>query len=208
MPAVALSLTWSSTPVKPDSSRRPRTPTNIDTVAEVDELVIRCQAGEPAAFRELFRNHKNDVARLIHRMLGHTSDLDDVIQEVFLQVHKSIKDFRGQARFSTWLYRVTVNVVLMHRRAARSRPMFVEAPESQVPSDRAPLPDEQVARRARIRAFNRLLDRLSEKKRTVFVLHELEGLSHEDIARLTRTSVGTTKAQLHRARQLLRRALA
>jgi RNA polymerase sigma-70 factor (ECF subfamily) len=203
MPAVALSLTWSSTPVKPDSSRRPRAPTNIDTVAEVDALVVRCQAGEPAAFRELFRNHKNDVARLIHRMLGHTSDLDDVIQEVFLQVHKSIKDFRGQARFSTWLYRVTVNVVLMHRRAARSRPMFVEAPESQVPSDRAPLPDEQVARRARIRAFNRLLDRLSEKKRTVFVLHELEGLSPAEIGKIVRAPVLTVRTRLFYARREL-----
>jgi RNA polymerase sigma-70 factor (ECF subfamily) len=172
-------------------------------VAEVDELVTRCQAGEAAAFRELFRNHRGDVARLVHRMLGHTADLEDVIQEVFLQVHKSIRDFRGQARFSTWLYRVTVNVVLMHRRAARSRPMFVEQPESQVPSDRAPLPDEQVARLARIRAFNRLLDRLSEKKRTVFVLHELEGLAPVDIAKIVEAPVLTVRTRLFYARREL-----
>jgi RNA polymerase sigma factor (sigma-70 family) len=175
----------------------------IELVSEIDELVARCQKGEPAAFRELFRTHRGDVARLVHRMLGHSPDLEDVIQEVFVQVHKSIRDFRGQARLSTWLYRVTVNVVLMHRRAARSRPIFVEAPETHPPCDVSPLPDEQVARRARIRAFNRLLDRLSEKKRTVFVLHELEGMAPVEIAKIVDAPVLTVRTRLFYARREL-----
>jgi RNA polymerase sigma factor (sigma-70 family) len=172
-------------------------------VSPVDELIVRCQAGEPAAFRELFRAHRSDVARLVHRMLGATSDLEDVIQEVFLQVHRSIKDFRGQSRFTTWLYRVTVNVVLMHRRAGRSRPVFVEAPPALAPSDKSPLPDEQVARRARMRAFQRLLDRLSEKKRAVFVLHELEGLAPAEIAKIVEAPVLTVRTRLFYARREL-----
>jgi len=172
-------------------------------VSERDDLVARCKAGDVDAFRELFRRHRNDVARLVHRMLGPSSDLDDVVQEVFLQVHRSIRDFRGSSQFSTWLYRVTVNVVLMHRRSARSRPVFSEAPPGVAPSDSRPLPDEQVARLARVRAFERLLGRLSDKKRTVFVLHELEGLSPAEIARIVAAPVLTVRTRLFYARREL-----
>jgi RNA polymerase sigma factor (sigma-70 family) len=208
MSAAMLHLERPSWPARPPlivSSGQPiaRPAIRLQAVPTIDELVVRCQAGEPAAFRELFRAHRADVARLVHRMLGPTSDLDDVIQEVFLQVHKSIKDFRGQSRLSTWLYRVTVNVVLMHRRSARSRPVFVEQPETHAPSDGNPLPDEQVARRARIRAFNRLLERLSEKKRIVFVLHELEGMAPAEIARIVEAPVLTVRTRLFYARREL-----
>lgn len=172
-------------------------------LTEVDELVARCKAGDAAAFKELFRAHRGDVARLVHRMLGPSADLEDVVQEVFLQVHRSIKDFRGQARFSTWLYRVTVNVVLMHRRSARSRPVFIDAPEGHTPPDARALPDEQVARLSRIRAFQRLLDRLSDKKRAVFILHELEGVAPAEIAQIVGAPVLTVRTRLFYARREL-----
>lgn len=172
-------------------------------VSEGDDLVERCRAGDAEAFRELFRQHRNDVARLVHRMLGPSSDVEDVIQEVFLQVHRSVRDFRGQARFSTWLYRVTVNVVLMHRRAARSRPVFSDVPEGFSITDARPLPDDQVARRSRMRAFERLLDRLSDKKRTVFILHELEGMAPADIANIVGAPVLTVRTRLFYARREL-----
>lgn len=194
---------WTSRNDRSERGQPAEDAAKIGSVPEIDELVARCQAGEPAAFRELFRAHRGDVARLVHRMLGPSADLEDVIQEVFLQVHKSIRDFRGQARITTWLYRVTVNVVLMHRRAARSRPMFVETAETHPPLDVSPLPDEQVARRARIRAFNRLLDRLSDKKRTVFVLHELEGLAPVEIAKIVDAPVLTVRTRLFYARREL-----
>src|ERR1019366_1799535 len=110
------------------------------------------------------------------RMLGGRGDIDDVIQEVFVQVHKSLKDFRGQSKFSTWLHRVTVNVVLMHRRAARSRPVFADEPlgEAIVHGEDA-APDEDAERRERVGAFARLLDRLVGDKRGLFVLPELDG---------------------------------
>lgn len=168
-----------------------------------EELVARVQAGDTLAFRELFRLHKNNVARLVQRMTGRRSDVDDLIQEVFLQVHRSIGRFHGKSRFSTWLYRVTVNVVLMHRRSARSRPTLVEQPETMVPEDRQPLPDEQAARAARVRVFAKLLEELSEKKRVVFILHELEGMAAAEIAEVVEAPVLTVRTRLFYARREL-----
>lgn len=164
-------------------------------------LVARCQRGDQAAFRELFRLHRDDVARLVHRMCGSRSELPDLVQEVFLQVFRSIEDFRGDARFTTWLYRLTVNVVLMHRRAQRSRPTLVEEEKAAVPRDPHLLPDEQVARRRRAAALYALLDRMSEKKRTVFVLHELEGLTPAEIAAVVGAPVLTVRTRLFYARR-------
>jgi RNA polymerase sigma-70 factor (ECF subfamily) len=166
-------------------------------------LVERCQRGDAEAFRELFRAHRQEVARLVQRMLGRATDLEDIVQEVFLQVHRSIRDFRHGARFSTWLYRVTVNVVLMHRRAAKSRPVFGEAPEGVAAVDQRPFADEQVERQRRVSAFHRLLDRLSEKKRVVFVLHELEGLAPGEIAKIVGSPVLTVRTRLFYARREL-----
>jgi RNA polymerase sigma-70 factor, ECF subfamily len=178
--------------------------TNSQSVVnEVDQVISRCKAGDAGAFRDLFMLHRADVARLVQRMLGTSSDLEDVVQEVFLQVHRSIKDFKGNARFTTWLYRLTVNVVLMHRRAARSRPAFTDPLESHVARDVRPLPDEQVARIARIQAFYRLLDRLSDKKRVVFVLHELEGMSPAEIGKIVGAPVLTVRTRLFYARREL-----
>jgi RNA polymerase sigma-70 factor (ECF subfamily) len=170
---------------------------------EVDELVRRAQRGDRMAFAELFRRHRGDVGRLVFRMLGSTADSEDVVQEVFLQVHRSLGEFRGQAKFTTWLHRVTVNVVLMVRRAARSRPVFVGEPVADQEPDGGLLPDEDAARRARIEAFRRLLDRLPEKKRTVFVLHEIEGLSPADIAEIVDAPVLTVRTRLFYARREL-----
>jgi RNA polymerase sigma-70 factor, ECF subfamily len=171
-------------------------------------LVERCQAGDAEAFRELFLAHRQDVARLAQRMLGRATDLEDVVQEVFLQVHRSIRDFRHGARFSTWLYRVTVNVVLMHRRAAKSRPVFGDAPEHLSAVDPRPFADDQLERQRRVRAFHRLLDRLSEKKRVVFVLHELEGLAPGEIAKIVGSPVLTVRTRLFYARRELLALLA
>lgn len=172
-------------------------------MTELTPFIERCKAGDDAAFREIFRNHRGDVARLIQRMTGRQGDLEDLVQEVFLQVYRSIRDFRGQSRFSTWLYRVTVNVVLMHKRAARSRPVLQEAADDSFGSDARELPDDQVARARRVSAFYRLLDRLSDKKRAVFVLHELEGLSPGEVAKVVSAPVLTVRTRLFYARREL-----
>ena len=161
------------------------------------QLIARAAGGDADAFRQLYEAHREKVARLAYRVLGGHRDLEDVVQEVFVQVYKSLPDFRGQSKFGTWLHRVTVNVVLMHRRAARSRPTFSEAaPEDRVASTNSPLPDEDTERRERIRAFGRLLDRLADKKRIVFVLHELEGLAPSEIAQVVGAPVLTVRTRL------------
>jgi len=171
---------------------------------DVDGLVRRAAAGDAAAFRGLFVRHKNDVARLVYRMLNAPADLDDVIQEVFVQVFRSLKDFRGQSKFSTWLHRVTVNVVLMHRRSARSRPVLTEEMPGELVADEGQtLPDEDAERHERMRAFQRLLARLADKKRVVFVLHELEGMSPAEIAEVVDAPVLTVRTRLFYARREL-----
>lgn len=186
------------------SSGRPKRPAvKLIAVDDVAALVARCQNGDAHAFRQLFAAHRDDVARLVFRMTGASSDLEDLIQEVFLQVHKSIGDFRGDARFTTWLYRLTVNVVLMHRRSAKSRPQLVAEVLAASPRDARLLPDEQVARQRRMSAFRRLVERLSEKKRTVFVLHELEGLAPSEIAKIVGAPVLTVRTRLFYARREL-----
>lgn len=166
--------------------------------------IQKAAGGDADAFRLLFLRHRVDVQRLVFRMVGARPDLDDIVQEVFIQVYRSLRDFRGQSKFSTWLHRVTVNVVLMHRRAARSRPTYAEeAPDDLAHDTRQVLPDEATARRARMRAFGRLLDRLADKKRVVFVLHDLEGKAPAEIAEIVGAPVLTVRTRLFYARREL-----
>jgi RNA polymerase sigma-70 factor (ECF subfamily) len=171
---------------------------------EEERLIARAAAGDTTAFRQLYERHRTDVARLVYRMLGGRSDFEDVIQEVFVQVYRSLKDFRGQSKFSTWLHRVTVNVVLMHRRSARSRPVFADEPaaDGSMQSDTM-APDDDAERRERVRAFGRLLARLADKKRIVFVLHELEGIAPSEIAKIVGAPVLTVRTRLFYARREL-----
>jgi RNA polymerase sigma-70 factor (ECF subfamily) len=172
-------------------------------------LIARAVAGEAAAFRALYERHRADVARLVFRMLGPRSDMEDVVQEVFVQVYKSLVDFRGQSKFSTWLHRVTINVVLMYRRAARSRPVFADEPIADAALRSGGIgPDEDAERRERLRAFGRLLDRLGDKKRIVFVLHELEGIPPNEIAKIVGAPVLTVRTRLFYARRELESMLA
>lgn len=175
----------------------------VGPAAEIDPVVARAQRGDRAAFAELFRRHRADVARLVFRILGRPADVEDVVQDVFFQVHKSLGDFRGQSRFGTWLHRVTVNVVLMARRSARSRPVFAEPPAREPASPHAIAPDEEVARNRRVAAFQRLLERLPEKKRVVFILHELEGMAPAEIATVVDAPVLTVRTRLFYARKEL-----
>ena len=171
--------------------------------SEDAELVRRCLAGDSSSFELLFRRHVAHVGGLVHRMLGPSSEHEDLVQEVFLQVIRSLPGFRDEARFSTWLYRVTVNVVLMHRRAQGRRPRLVEEERAAPPADSGPLAEASLETRLRVQAFYRLLARLSDKKRTVFVLHELEGLTPARIGEIVGAPVLTVRTRLFYARREL-----
>lgn len=174
-------------------------------------LVERALAGDETAFRELFVRHRDDASRIVYRVLGPSPEIEDVVQEVFLHVYRSLGSFRGDARFSTWLYRLTVNVTRMHLRRKRSRPRFadVEVPDA-APTDDAPAldPAEQVDQRARITALYRLVDALSEKKREVIVLHDFDGMPAKEIAESLGIPVLTVRTRLFYARKELYAAMA
>ena len=180
---------------------RPVKPASEDDSAA---LVARARTGDRTAFRALFDRHRSDVARLVYRMVGPRAEMEDLVQEVFVQVHRSLRDFRGDARFSTWLHRVTVNVVLMHRRAERSRPILTEELPSGTIEDAGSVhPDDEAERRARIGAFFKVLEGITEKKRIVFVLHDLEGLSPAEISTVVGAPVLTVRTRLFYARREL-----
>jgi RNA polymerase sigma-70 factor (ECF subfamily) len=170
-------------------------------VSADDDLVARCRAGDSRAFRAIWELYRADVTRLLYRMIGRRSELEDLLQEVFVQVHRSIKNFRAESRLSTWIYRVAVNVALMHRRAAKSRPVIVAAPQEPLLLDESSPPDEQLLRRRRIEALYRLLDRVSDKKRAVYVLHELEGMTPNEISKVVGAPVLTVRTRLFYARR-------
>jgi len=140
-------------------------------------------------------------------MTGPGAEVEDLVQEVFLQVARSLDGFEDRARFSTWLYRVTVNVVLMHRRAAGRRPRLVEEGLAPPALDVAASADEVVDGRARLHAFYSLLGQLSDKKRTVFVLHEVEGLSPAHISEIVGAPVLTVRTRLFYARREMKRLI-
>lgn len=183
-----------------------RTPGAGVTLASVDDdeaLVTRAKAGDAHAFGALFRRHRVSIARLVRRLGARAEDRDDLIQDAFVQAFRSLGEFRGQSRFGTWLYRVTVNVVLMHRRSQRSRPALSEPPPwAPEPSEQA-LPDDAAARSRQVEALYRLLDALSDKKRVVFVLHELEGLNPVEIGAIVKAPVLTVRTRLFYARREL-----
>jgi len=123
---------------------------------------------------------------------------------VFVQVYRSLKDFRFGSKFTTWLHRVTVNVVLMHRRAQRSRPVLAEETPSDFQEDtHSASPHEDFEQNERLRAFGRLLEKIADKKRTVFVLHDLEGMSPQEIAEIVGAPVLTVRTRLFYARREL-----
>lgn len=171
--------------------------------------VRRAIAGEAAGFRELYARHKRDVARLVMRMVGPRADLEDVVQEVFVQVFRSLGAFRGDARFTTWLHRVTVNVSLMYLRAQRSRPQLSrQSSPPETPSPENESPAVAAATAERLRALYAILDTISEKKRTVFVLHDLEGVSAQEISQLVGAPVLTVRTRLFYARREIYAAMA
>jgi RNA polymerase sigma-70 factor (ECF subfamily) len=176
----------------------------------VDPVVRRAQGGEEAAFNELFRRHRGDVTRIVTRVLGASAEVEDVVQDVFIHVYRSLPKFRGDSKFTTWLYRLTVNVTRMHLRRGRSRPRFADVPVPDAPRDSTPpdRPDLIHERAERMRALESLLDRLSEKKRTVLVLHDLEGMPAKDIAEIVEAPVLTVRTRLFYARKELFAALA
>jgi RNA polymerase sigma-70 factor, ECF subfamily len=172
--------------------------------AAVDEAVSRARAGDRAAFDRLYEWNVGRVYGLCLRMAGE-AEAERLVQDVFVQAWRGLATFRGQSAFSTWLHRLAINVVLQWRRQEGRRMGRFELVADPATTPRAPVaaPDD-VARRMDL---ERAIASLPVGARTVLVLHDIEGYTHEEIADLCGLAVGTTKAQLHRARRLLRERL-
>jgi RNA polymerase sigma-70 factor (ECF subfamily) len=164
-------------------------------------VVERARAGDPSAFRELYAAHHRQVARQL-AFLVPRADVEDVLQDVFIEVFRSIRRFQGKSAFTTWLYRVAVHVAMKSRRKhTRSRLDVVDELPEQV--DEKPRPEEvtlSAERQARVEA---LLEQLSEKKRTVLVMHDLHGVDAHVIAEVVGTNVLTVRTRLFYARREL-----
>lgn len=173
------------------------------TLAELDrEDVALAAAGDHAAFERLYHRHVPRVMSLARWLLD-AGDAEDAVQEVFIRVWQKLHTFAGQSAFGTWLHRVAVNLMLRRRQGQRTR--RTSAADEAVALESAPArperPDLAVA-------IERAVDRLPAGAREVFVLHDMEGYKHEEIARMLSVDPGTSRSQLHRARLLLRQQLA
>lgn len=158
-------------------------------------------------WRDVYTQHASDVARWAARLAGPSEDVEDLVHEVFLVVQDKLPSFRGDARLTTWLYRITVNVVRHQRRKNRLRRWLGAAPIAE-PVDPGPAPDETAAARQSLRRVYRALERLSDKDRRVLVLCELEGLSGAEVAQLEGVSANAIWVRLHRARARFAKAVA
>jgi RNA polymerase sigma-70 factor (ECF subfamily) len=163
--------------------------------------------GDMRAFEELYQRHNRRVYSLCLRMTQNVSEAEDLAQEVFIQLFRKIGSFRGESAFTTWLHRLTVNQVLMHfrKRGVRMEQTTEdgETPVQVVTGTENPNAMPVVDRIA----LDKAIAQLPPGYRTVFVLHDVEGHEHEEIARMLGCSVGTSKSQLHKARMKLRKLL-
>jgi RNA polymerase sigma-70 factor (ECF subfamily) len=177
-------------------------------VGDGDSDVARAAAGDRAAFERLYRQNVNRVFSLCARMVADRTRAEELTQDVFVRAWEKLHLFRGESSFSTWLHRLTVNVVLNARKSeGRQRSRFEETDEESGGIDALPgvigmplAPGDLIDLEAAIAT-------LPPGARRVFVLHDVEGYKHEEIAEMLGVTSGATKAQLHRARLLLREAL-
>ena len=177
-----------------------------------EELVARSRGGDLDSFNQLVLRWERPIYALAYRMLGREDDARDVAQEAFLRAFRSLGGFKGQAKFSSWLYRITVNICRDWIRRQRRAP-FVETPEGvdvvELAADRGPAvhPDDVVARNDMVRRVVRAMDSLSEEQRTVIVLKEYQGLTFQEIADLIGCPLSTVKTRLYQGLTVLRREL-
>ena len=190
------------------------TPGTVRPQSKIDgdlAMVQRVQSGDVAAFDQLILKYRERLYSIIYNLCSNREDAADLTQETFIKAFSSIKRFKGKASFYTWLYRIAVNSTLTYLKRNRMRHFFsfenineevssseiVEALSVKIKSEKAALMNELQEK------LNEALQKLSDKHRTVVVLYEIEGLSHQDISNVMGCSVGTIRSRLHYAKQQL-----
>jgi RNA polymerase sigma-70 factor (ECF subfamily) len=172
------------------------------------EAIERAKQGDEGAFKVLYDLHKRRVYSLCLRMTQNTASAEDLTQEAFLQLFRKIATFRGESAFSTWLHRMAVNVVLMQLRK-KNLPIVpidetTEGDEEGTVKKEPGAPDDRLTGAIDRLRLQRAVDELPPGYRTIFVLHDVEGYEHNEIAEMVGCSIGNSKSQLHKARMKLR----
>ena len=171
------------------------------------ELTQLSSKGDMVAFEEVYQRHHRRVYSICLRMLKNTTEAEDLTQDVFIQLHRKIGSFRGDSAFTTWLHRLTVNQVLMHFRKRNVKfEKTTEEGETPVQVVDGTLNPRKMPVVDKI-ALENAIEQLPNGYRNVFVLHDIEGYEHEEVARILGCSVGTSKSQLHKARLKLRKLI-
>lgn len=169
------------------------------------DLLERCRSGDVAAFEALYRAHAPRLYGVTCRLVGDMADAEDLLQEIFLLAHRKLGTFRGDAALGTWLYRLAINRCLDYLRTRAARPSTATLDATpDVISGRDARPTETIVARMDL---DRAIAQLPDGYRTAFVLHDVEGLEHREIAALLGVSEGTSKSQVHKARLRLRQLL-
>jgi RNA polymerase sigma-70 factor (ECF subfamily) len=171
------------------------------------EAIERAKQGDESAFEVLYNLHKRRVYSLCLRMVSNPTQAEDLAQEAFLQLFRKIATFRGESAFSTWLHRMTVNVVLMH---LRKKGLPLVSLEETMDADQETAPKELGGEDLKLSGsldrlqLQKAIEKLPPGYKTVFVLHDVEGFEHNEIATMVGCSIGNSKSQLHKARLKLR----
>jgi RNA polymerase sigma-70 factor (ECF subfamily) len=178
----------------------------LEETARDARVVARLRSGDASAFEELVIAYQHRIFGVAQRMLGNAAEAEDVAQEVFLRVHRSIAEFRGEARLSTWLYAITSRLCLNRLRSAERR-WRQDDPDA---LERVPGEGDAAGHLERSEvesALREAIAELPEERRIVLVLRDLEGLSYEEIAQALDVELGTVRSRLHRARMDLKAKL-
>ena len=165
----------------------------------LSDLVLRAQRGDAKAFEQLYHENVGRVYAVCLRMMANSSRAEELTQDVFVHAWQMLPGFRGEAAFSSWLHRVAVNVVLVYFRTEQRREARITAVEDLTNVDR----EDTVDPPGGSFDLERAIAALPAQARAIFVLHDIEGYKHEEIAQQMGLATGTCKAQLHRARKLL-----
>lgn len=170
-------------------------------------LVDRCRKGELGAFEELYKAHSGKLYGLVLRMVGNPADAEDLLQDIFLSAHRKLEGFRGESALGTWLYRLATNQCLDYLRSRAARTGQVTDTLDDDPrlpdAGTRPITDQRVAKMDLERAMAQLPDGC----RAAFVLHDVQGLEHREVADVLGIAEGTSKSQVHKARLRLRALL-
>ncbi|MDE2127036.1 MAG: sigma-70 family RNA polymerase sigma factor [Armatimonadetes bacterium] len=183
--------------------------------ASEQRIIEQCKRGDRNAFDRLMATYQKRVYNLAYRLTGNYDDANDVSVDAFIRVFQAIKLFRGDANFSTWLYRIVTNVYLDRRKRAQNRTHlsleeYISLDESSVSrqvEDPAPRPSEVAEQRERAETIQQAIETLPDYQRAMIVLYHTEGLSYEEIAEAMDLPIGTVKSRLNRARLTLRSRL-